>query len=65
VRFTEHLFGRVQTDAEWRAEHAACLADGEDFDRERYAAPDGTWYLLVCACGSKHLIDDPPTETKH
>lgn len=57
VKFTEHLTGKVMTTAEWRATHAACLADGETFTREPFQHPSGSWFWLVCICGAKHLCD--------
>ena len=67
MKFTEHLAGKVQTTAAWKAEHEPCLAaDGDAFTTEPFKHPDGTWFWLVCLCGAKHLCneaDRPPART--
>lgn len=59
VQFTEHLFGPTKTEAQWRAEHASCLAIDEQFTREfsGICPPSGPWDWLICVCGAKHLCD--------
>lgn len=57
MKFTEFLFGEVQTVSEWQAAHAGCLTEGETFERVSYVRTGAgqTWFWLECLCGAKYL----------
>lgn len=64
VNFTEHLFDKVKTTAEWRLAHMACLTDDETFDLEPFH-PSDVWFWLRCRCGARHLCDVVEIEVRH
>lgn len=55
--FCAEMRAKTMPWADWKAKHAPHLhrRGGEEFEREPYPHPSGTWAWIVCPCGAKLL----------